>query len=201
MSGPDATKQSLRQRARSMRDALDPAWRREASDAACRRAIAFLQLRPPTCVSTYLAIGSELDPAPLRVWIEEEGLEGALPAVVDRTTMTFRRHRSGDALIDESFGTRAPTPGAPTVRPDTIIVPLLAFDREGGRLGYGAGHYDRTVAAMRAAGAAPFLLGLAFSRQEVASVPRQPHDIALDAVATDVEVILVSDPARSWGAA
>lgn len=79
---------------------------------------------------------------------------------------------------------------AGSVRPDVLLVPLLAFDRQGGRLGYGAGYYDRTIADLRASGRVR-TLGLAFAAQEVAVTPRENHDVLLDGVVTETGLLEV----------
>ena len=86
-------------------------------------------------------------------------------------------------MIAERFGTLRPD--GPEIVPDLLFVPLLAFDRRGRRLGYGGGYYDRTLAALPGA----IAVGCAFAAQEMDEVPAGPHDIALDAVATEREVI------------
>ena len=83
-----------------------------------------------------------------------------------------------------------PSPRAETLEPDLVVTPLLAFDRAGARLGYGQGHFDRTLEALRARRPV-FVLGLAFAGQEVARVPAEPHDQHLDAILTDTGYIAV----------
>ena len=101
--------------------------------------------------------------------------------------LAFRLWRPGDALIPERFGTARPT--GEERAPDFLLVPLLAFDRRGGRLGYGAGYYDRTLPLL----APCFAMGCAFAAQEVPAVPMGPYDIPLDAIATEREVIRCPD--------
>jgi 5-formyltetrahydrofolate cyclo-ligase len=79
----------------------------------------------------------------------------------------------------------SPPPGAPIAEPDLILVPLVAFDRRGHRLGYGRGYYDRAIAAARANGRRVPLVGLAFAVQEVELIPAEPHDVRLDWVVTE----------------
>ena len=87
------------------------------------------------------------------------------------------------------FGTSEPPGDSPSVRPDAIVVPVVAFDRRGGRLGYGRGYYDRAISAMRDAGQQPYLLGIAFSVQEVEAISVEPHDARLDWLATEKETL------------
>ena len=102
--------------------------------------------------------------------------------------LAFRTWQPGAALVRERFGTMRPM--GEERRPDFLLVPLLAFDRGGRRLGYGAGYYDRTLAGLPGA----FKLGCAYAAQEVARVPAGPHDVRLDAVATEEGVIVCEEP-------
>ena len=136
-------------------------------------------------VSAYRAMGSEIDPRPLLMRFAQAGARLALPAALDRDApLIFRAYAPGDGLAPDAFGVMAPLADAPQVEPDLVIAPLLAFDRFGTRLGQGAGHYDRTLAALRAVRPI-FVLGLAYAGQEVARVPSEPHDQPLDAILTE----------------
>jgi 5-formyltetrahydrofolate cyclo-ligase len=135
-------------------------------------------------VAGFLPHRGEIDIQPLLHRLIERGHVVALPVTPARgQPLTFRVWRPGDVLLAERFGTLRPT--GPELRPDHVLVPLLAFDRRGHRLGYGAGYYDRTLAGLPDA----FALGCAFAAQEMDEVPAGPHDIALDAVATERGVI------------
>jgi 5-formyltetrahydrofolate cyclo-ligase len=94
----------------------------------------------------------------------------------------------GAPLTSGVWGIRQPPPAAPEVFPDILIVPLLAFDRRGHRIGYGAGYYDMTLAKLRAMKAVT-AIGIAFAAQEVDTVPTTPRDAALDFVLTEREII------------
>lgn len=139
-------------------------------------------------VAGYCAFRDELDPLDLLRRLDAAGYTTALPVTpprgVDRP-LEFRSWRPGDPLVRRSFGVSEPVSDACPVRPDVLLVPLLAFDRDGGRLGYGAGHYDRTIAALAASGGVR-TLGLAFSAQQVALTPRAGHDALLDGVVTEL---------------
>ncbi len=140
-------------------------------------------------VSSYLPIGSELDTLPLIHWLQDVGAIHGLPVVTaEGAPLTFRQWRPGDPLIDGGFATKCPDGAAPALEPAIILVPLLAFDRAGYRLGYGGGFYDRTLAARRSAGTIT-AIGLAFSAQEVDTVPRDEHDQPLDAVLTENGIV------------
>jgi 5-formyltetrahydrofolate cyclo-ligase len=133
-------------------------------------------------VAGYVAIRDELDPAALMTRLEAAGARLALPRLEPDGAMTFRL-ADAERLEAGRFGLLQPTAEAAIVRPGLVLAPLLAVDSRGVRLGYGKGHYDRAIAALRAAGPV-FYLGLAFSRQLVDVVPAERHDIPLDWVET-----------------
>ena len=139
-------------------------------------------ISPPagTIISGFLSIGSEVDVAPTLNAMAGRGCQICLPCVIaPRTPLVFRLWKQGDALIEESFGTRAPAATATEVQPDILIVPLLSFDRAGYRLGYGGGFYDRTLEMLRKT--KPVLaVGVAYSGQQVDAVLRGPYDQPLD---------------------
>jgi len=135
----------------------------------------------------YHPVGSELDPSAIHI----AGARRALPVVIDRdAAMVFRLHGPGHALVPDALGIPAPAPGAAEALPDVVFAPVLAFDRHGGRLGQGGGHYDRTIEALRAA--KPVLvIGVAYAGQEVDEIPTEPHDQRLDAILTETGYVLV----------
>jgi 5-formyltetrahydrofolate cyclo-ligase len=121
--------------------------------------------------------------------LADRGAQLALPVVVGRGhPLVMRAFAFGDPLVAGVWGSRAPRPEAPEVEPDVLIVPLLAFDRRGHRLGYGAGYYDMTINALRAK--KPIAaVGIAFAAQEINAIPDTPRDARLDLVLTEREVI------------
>jgi 5-formyltetrahydrofolate cyclo-ligase len=135
-------------------------------------------------VSGFWPLGDEIDIRPLLLALLERGHEIVLPVTPPRgQPLGFRLWRPGDPMAAERFGTVRPT--GPERVPDFLLVPLLAFDRRGHRLGYGAGYYDRTLAGLPAAGR----LGCAYAAQEMDVVPAGPHDVRLPAVATERGII------------
>jgi 5-formyltetrahydrofolate cyclo-ligase len=190
MAEPSAmsAKATLRRDAQARRDALDTAARATASAEICFRAIELISLERPRSLSAYMAIRSEVDPSPILAWAEATGIVAALPAVT-AAGVVFRRHVSEVPHVATGFGTRGPGEAAALVDPELIVLPLLAFDRAGTRLGYGRGHYDRAIAALHARGKRPTLLGIAFAEQEVAAIPAEPHDVGLDWVVTERETL------------
>ena len=112
----------------------------------------------------------------------------ALPALTE-DGMVFRRFSDAHCLEDGPFGTRHPNAAQSLAEPDFIVAPLAAFDRRGGRIGYGAGHYDRAIAALMASGRPLRIAGMAFACQEVEHVPVEPHDALLQTIVTERELI------------
>ena len=150
----------------------------------------------PRVVSAYWPMGTEIDVRILMRMLAALGHTLALPVVTESATpLTFRRWQDGDMLIDGGFGTSIPSDAAPSLTPDILIVPMLAFDAAGYRLGYGGGFYDRTLQKLRDApsGRAPFALGAAFAGQRLDRTPRGPHDQRLDAIATELGILITSD--------
>ena len=135
-------------------------------------------------VAGYWPIRTEIDPRPVMEALSEQGVELCLPEVVARAApLRFRRWRPGAALAPAGFGLSVPR-DAPEVTPRVLIVPLLAFDAERFRLGYGGGHYDRTLALLRAGGPLR-AVGFAYAAQQVAAVPREATDARLDVITTE----------------
>ena len=164
-----------------------------APDAAARAAAALPLGRLPrfTVVGGYVALGGELDPAPLLARLTAAGARLALPVAIDRAaSLVFRAADTAEAFQPDIFGIPAPPAAAPALVPDLIIAPVLAFDHRGGRLGQGAGCYDRTLAGLRAAGSV-FVIGLAYAGQELDGAPIDEHDQALDAILTETGYIEV----------
>jgi len=140
-------------------------------------------------VSGFWPIGDEIDLRPLLRALHARGNRVALPVTPGRADpLTFREWQPGGVLVPERFGTVRPT--GDILVPDMLLIPLLAFDIKGGRLGYGGGFYDRTLAILPNR----FRLGCAFAAQQVDAVPNGPYDIRLDAVATESGIIRCGDP-------
>jgi 5-formyltetrahydrofolate cyclo-ligase len=145
-------------------------------------------------VSAYWPMGEELDVRPLLDALHARGRICALPVVARRRSpLIFRRWRPGDRLEAGVLGIRTPTADAPSLEPDVLIVPLLAFDARGYRLGYGGGYYDRSLAALRAAKKI-LAVGVAFAVQEMPNVPHGPGDERLDWIVTELAARRIDKP-------
>jgi 5-formyltetrahydrofolate cyclo-ligase len=167
----------------------------DAPAAARARVLALVPPGVPASISAYWPMGDEIDVRPLLAALDRAGHVIALPVTVARDApLVFRRWRPDDALVDGGFGTSIPCADCAPVVPRILIVPLLAFDRAGFRLGYGGGYYDRTLAALRRAGPVT-AIGVAYAGQEVPAVPRGPLDQPLDLIVTERETIQPADRA------
>lgn len=183
-------KDRLRREAFARRDALERDWRLEACNAIAERALALPELGAVGIVGAYWPIRSEVDPRPIMEAMLARGQSVALPQIL-HPHLSFRLWAPGDVLIKGGFGVREPGPDAPECFPTALLVPLAAFDRSGGRIGYGKGHFDRSIAAL--SGHGPVLtVGLAYSVQEIEAVPTEDHDRRLDIVVTERETIRTS---------
>jgi 5-formyltetrahydrofolate cyclo-ligase len=147
-----------------------------------------LEIAHLTPVGGYWPVGSEIDSRPLMAAFAKAGREIALPRLDRREgPARFLAWSAGDSLTPDAFGIPSPLAGARELRPALLLVPLLAFDRRGRRLGQGAGIYDRILAALRPQG--PVAIGLAHAVQEMDAVPAGPLDATLDWVVTEKEAI------------
>jgi 5-formyltetrahydrofolate cyclo-ligase len=178
----------LRREALARRDALPRELRAAAAEAIAARPFP-LAIEPGAAVSGFMPMKSEINPVPLMRKLADAGATLALPVVAGKgKPLIMRAWSLGEPLASGVWGIREPKPEAPEVFPDILIVPLLAFDRRGHRIGYGAGYFDMTIAALRAR--KPVVAaGIAFAAQEIAEVPTTPRDARLDLVLTEREVI------------
>jgi 5-formyltetrahydrofolate cyclo-ligase len=188
---PADVKAILRREALARRDALPAAERAQAAEAIAARGFP-LPVGPGTIVSGFMPLKSEINPLPLMRKLADAGVQLALPVVASRgQPLIMRAWSVGDELTAGVWGIREPTPEAPAVEPDILLVPLLAFDRRGNRIGYGAGYYDMTITALRA-WKPVVAAGIAYAAQEVDTVPITPRDARLDLVLTEREVIVIN---------
>ena len=135
-------------------------------------------------VAGFWPLAEEIDIRPLLHALHGQGRRIALPVTPGRgEAMIFRGWQPEDAMLPERFGTMRPI--GEILQPEVLLIPLLAFDQHGGRLGYGGGFYDRTLVGLPR----HFRLGCGFAAQQVDAVPIGPYDVPLDAVATEKGVI------------
>ncbi|MFT8247053.1 5-formyltetrahydrofolate cyclo-ligase [Roseomonas sp. BN140053] len=178
-----AAKAELRRAMLARRAGLDGTG---AGDAVAHHVLTGLAPPRDAVVAAYWPRGDELDPRSLLTALAARGQVLALPVTTARgQPLLFRRWQPGEEPPPGRYGLREPPPGAPELRPDWLFVPLLAFDRRGHRLGYGAGYYDRTLESLPGAVA----IGLALAEQERPEVPAGPGDVPLRAVVTPAGII------------
>jgi len=191
MAGSDDVadaKAEIRRQAIARRDALPADARAEAAETIARRPFP-IPVAPGAVASGFSPLKTEINPIPLLRRLADGGARLALPVVAGRgKPLIMRAFAFGDALASGQWGIREPLPDALEVAPDILLVPLLAFDRRGNRIGYGAGYYDMTITALRAS--KPVVaVGVAYAAQEIDAVPVTPRDARLDLVLTEREVI------------
>ena len=181
------SKADLRTAALATRDALSTEQRTAAAQAMALRGLP-VDVKPGAVIAGYSPIRSEIDPAPLLRKLAAQGAQLALPAIAARgQSLRIRAWHPGEKLLRGPLGILEPSPAAADIIPDIVLVPLAAFDRSGHRIGYGAGHYDRTLAQLRKSRAIT-AIGLAFAAQQVKAVPALQHDVALDYVLTETQL-------------
>ena len=181
-----ASKHDLRRAQRALRLTL-AAQARDAAQAAATHLPSGLR---PVVVGGYLPTGGELDPGPVLKVLQSRGALLAMPVCrAPDTPLLFRAYCPGDALASDVMGMAAPTEAAAILVPDVLILPLLAFDRLGGRLGQGGGFYHRTLQALLEPGEV-LAIGLAHAGQEVECVPMGEFDQSLDAILTESGYII-----------
>ncbi len=177
-------KKILRERMKGERRAAAKA-RPDAGVHAAANFMSAIERPQGAVVSVYFPMREELDTEPLVAALIEEGTQVALPIVEKKKApLVFRAYEPGDDLVDGSYGELVPAETAPALTPTILVIPLLAFTPEGGRLGYGGGYYDRTLEKLRETGA-PLAVGYAFGAQEVDALPLSPLDQPLDWIVTE----------------
>ena len=191
------TRQSIRKQLRTARRALSPVQQKSASLALARQLRNFLPMLRSKHIAFYLPNDGEIDPCPLIRYLERRGKHCYLPRLhADGSNRVwFVRYHSGDKLQDNLYGIPEPLMSKqkiPAWALQTVLMPLVGFDRSGNRLGMGGGFYDRTFAFKRSRkNSRPLLIGLAHSIQEVPALPTESWDMPLDFIATEKELLRV----------
>ncbi|MFC4779614.1 5-formyltetrahydrofolate cyclo-ligase [Paenibacillus sp. GCM10023252] len=188
-------KQMLRKEMAAIRNALSENYRQYASDEACLHAAAWLQEQQVRSFMTYVPLRTELNARPLTEWAWAAGIRVIVPKCrpSDRAMILYEI-TEWDQLVPGAYGIMEPNPNLAINRgtaPEVILVPGLAFDKEGGRLGYGGGYYDRYWSLISASSAKPYWLGLGYDAQLLPKVRLEQHDLRLDGVITESGISLV----------
>lgn len=178
-------KRTLRREFRARRR-REQATQPDGAHALARRVLQEVSVSPGSVVAGYWPDDGEIDPRPLMAALAERGMGLALPAVVERAAApVYRAWQPGEPLRPDRVGILAPEATAPTVVPDLVLCPLVAFDAAGRRLGRGGGYIDRALAAL---GTGVRVVGLAWEQQRASRVPTAAHDRTLDMVVTECRV-------------
>lgn len=185
-------RRALRQTMKSRRCALDARTRIASAEGLAHQLGALPALSAPGYVAGYWAVDGEMSLHAVMSRLAD-GVVYCLPCLADDTRLQFAPWRAGDPLVQNRYGIPEPDL-APSSRLSpselsVVLLPLVAFDRRGNRLGMGAGYYDRSFAFRRERAAPPLLVGIGYAFQEVDTLSVQPWDVPLDFVVTERELI------------
>lgn len=150
--------------------------------------LTWLDTEYPTsaAISAYFPMNNEMDVLPLMEALAIAGYRTALPVVTTKGgILGFRQWEPGDPLEEGHYHTQQPLASAPSLLPDIALVPLLAFDTTGNRLGYGGGYYDRTLATLQRSDHHCLAIGVGYAAQQVETIPAESHDSPLHGVLTE----------------
>ncbi|MDE0941413.1 MAG: 5-formyltetrahydrofolate cyclo-ligase [Alphaproteobacteria bacterium] len=179
-------KATARKEARAKRQAVPAHVRKTAGAASAAYFLNAIPLTTNSIISAFWPLGDEFETQPLLHALAEAGHQLALPVVVGaHQPLCFRRWHPGDEMAVSSFGVSEPLAGAEEVRPHIVVVPFLAYNASGFRLGYGGGYYDRTLKALRQSGShqqdlGVLAVGLGFTAQAMEILPYDSYDEPLD---------------------
>jgi 5-formyltetrahydrofolate cyclo-ligase len=191
----NANKKRLRQIMKQTLEAISPAEARSAGEAISDRLSEWSSWRTASVIGLFSTLRGEIDTRP---WIERtlrEDKQLLLPRMVAGRTLEFAIVETLESLQPGRYGVLEPDRSCPTQRLPAealVFVPGIAFDREGGRLGRGAGHYDRALAACRDGSGRPRFIGVGFECQIVSEIPMSSLDIRMDGIMTESELVEVS---------
>jgi 5-formyltetrahydrofolate cyclo-ligase len=182
-------KAELRSRLRSVRRVMPQASCDARSRAICERLVALPQFARASVIAGYAAFRKEADPADALRQAEAAGKQIALVRIADDGALALHAHRAGDVLAENGYGILEPpasAPRVPTEAVELIIVPALAVDARGHRIGYGHGYYDRLLPRLERA----YKVAIAYDFQLMAEAPDTPGDVPVDCVITDQRTIV-----------
>lgn len=185
MTDTSLSKAGLRIALRQRRNALTPSEQLAAAHSLIQNVTRLPTWKNAQRIAVYLAADGEIDARHVALLAREQGKQVFLPVITQHNLLSFARWETDELLAPNLFGIPEPTATAarcPAADLDIVFLPLVAWDLRGGRLGMGGGFYDRALSGV----AGPLLVGLAHDCQQTDAVPRDPWDIALDFVATDV---------------
>lgn len=183
-----ADKQALRKRLIAERMEIKREVAKEASNVLAKHLLEIIQ--KGTRVAGYCAIRGEIDISVALEKLRENGSKIALPVIdEDSKILKFLECSPDTPLIAGRYGIFCPQPHLPEIIPDVVIIPLVAFDNKGYRIGYGGGYYDATISHLRAINKNIRIIGAAYAMQQVEKIEPEPHDEKMDMVVTEEEII------------
>lgn len=192
----ERVKEELRRRIRAVRGALPAEARAQRSARVAERVLSLPEVADARCVAGFVPIRSEVDPTAILDALADAGARVCLPRVdAERGAIVLHERVADMPLQPSPFGVPEPPASAPEVAPadvDVVLVPGLAFDPRGYRVGYGKGYYDRLLATMPQA----LSVAIGFDFQLVPEVPDLPHDVPVRVVVTDARVLRVNSKAE-----
>ena len=175
-------RRSQRQRLLALRTGTAPAERRMWGQQIEERLRVLLRVRPGIILGVYWPFQAEFDPRPLIDWLIAAGSAVALPVVVDKKgPLEYRTWRPGEKLVDGVWNIPVPERRRIVV-PQAVLAPLVGFDRDCYRLGYGGGYFDRTLAALAPR---PWAIGVGFELSQLETIYPQDFDIPMDLIVTE----------------
>lgn len=184
-----ADKDNLRGQALALRASLSAETRAVAAREFTALFLSEISLNVPQVIAGYWPVREEMDVMPLLTALHGRGHTIVLPQVMRQDKlMTFRYWQPSAEMLDGPYGLKEPGADAPAVDPAVLIVPMVAFDARGHRLGYGAGYYDRCFSAWRAAGRDFIAIGAAYQQQAFDVVPAEGHDVPMNIIVTDKKI-------------
>ncbi len=181
------TKETLRKKYLTARQALPAGYRKISSRVIISHVLTLVS--EGKTVAGYNAIKGEMNISSLLKVLAERDHTLCLPDI-EGDALVFRQWKPGQALIKGKFGVDVPVENAAVIVPDVLLVPLVAFDAAGHRLGYGAGYYDRAIHALRQKNKELRAIGMAFSSQQVGNIPAESTDEKLDAIITEQGIVV-----------
>jgi len=189
MSDTARAKKRLREQCLTRRKDIPDATMAGASRAIARHFADHPILAFAPSFAGYVAMRGEIDVFPIFEIMARFRKQTALPRMDTRTKLLqFRGWKLGDGLDVTAMGVREPKPDTPSLMPAIVLTPLIAFDADGFRLGYGGGWYDRTIATLRSTDHPPLFIGVAYASQETDRLPVEPQDQPLDGILTELGV-------------
>ena len=187
-------KQLLRRTALKKRNEIVSKASSKSGDLLAGYIVQLVKMFPKAyTVSGYLSIGNEIETLPSLNALADAGYKTCLPVVLGRgCPLGFRAWTDGDLLERGPLKTRHPIYDAPDIAPDILLVPLLAYDLRGYRLGWGGGFYDRTLGAYQTEGRPVIAIGIGYDNQKIDQVPSDAFDMVMDWIVTEKKIIEIT---------